>query len=256
MSNLLTLRTAEAAHWYDKDGVPHHFRENGKRTTLSDARKNNWYPSVTSIIHDTKRNVTLEDWRARGLVEQALTMPREPNESDEVWWDRVKAADAEERAKAPDLGSDVHLQLSDYISGREKYPRVPGVDLVPVIAWINEHVEGGVTEKSFCYQHLGYAGCIDFTGEVDGKLSIIDFKTQAVKNGKPTIYSEWGWQLVAYAAGQMEVDLYSVVIDTTEAGVFTDKNVKLWTPEEKEWAWKGFLGLRDAWYADRKYRPA
>jgi hypothetical protein len=259
MSSLIILRDADRVHWYAKDGTPRH------DATLREARKENLYPSVTSILA-IKERPQLAMWKTRQLVEQALTVSRLPDESDESWWERVLCADAEERAKAPDLGTDVHAQLADYIRSVEKNPRVPGVDLGPVIGWTNEHVAlggfGNIVEASFSSGCYGYGGCIDYDGAVDGGPALIDWKTQSVKlnnKGKPApvFYDEWAWQLSAYLHNFLGVNwqdsrtLYSVIIDTAAPGCY----VKQWSKEDAERGWKGFQGLFEAWKADRKYNP-
>jgi hypothetical protein len=243
-SNLITIRSSDSAHWYTKDGAPRH------DATLREARKEGLYGSVTNII-GIKAKPQLTNWLIAQALGQALTLPRIAGESDDAFISRVMASDAEERAKAPDLGSAVHAYLASWMGFGETLPAP--MDLYYVCEWLDKHTVPKDVEYRFCYPTLGYAGCIDFRGKVDGREALIDYKTQGVKNGKPTYYPEFCWQLIAYAAGQMEIDLYSVVIDTANPGMFHEP--KLWKADDKEWAWKGFLGLRNAWFADKKYMP-
>lgn len=242
MGNLITIRASSDAHWYAADGTPRH------DATLREARKEHLYPSVTSILA-IKAKPALENWKVAQLLGQALTMTRDPAESDDQFIERVKQADAEERAKAPDLGTEVHRQLADYISGSEAHPRVDGVDLGPVLAWIAEHLtKGQDVERRFSSPH-GFGGCIDYDGFVDGAPSMVDWKTQGVKS-KPAFYDEWCWQLSAYdSSPNAGHNLYSVIIDTIQPGCYVQK----WTPEDAKRGWKGFLGCKAVWEADRKY---
>lgn len=247
-SPLILLRNSDSAHWYQSDGTPRH------DATLREARKEHLYPSVTSILA-IKDKPQLTNWKVAQMLAQALTMTRDPGESDEQFIERVKQADAEERAKAPDLGTEVHRQLADYISGAEAHPRVDGVDLGPVLAWIDEHVtKGQDVERRFASLH-GFGGCIDYDGFVDSTPAMVDWKTQGVKldrngNPAPVFYDEWCWQLSAYDGNPYaEHNLYSVIIDTVQPGCY----VKQWTPEDAKRGWKGFLGCKAVWEADRKY---
>jgi hypothetical protein len=249
MSNLITIRNTESVHWYTVDGQPRHDAD------LRTARKERLYPSVTSIL-SIKRNFNLDNWKVAQLLGQALTMTRDPNESDDQFIEHVKQADIEERAKVPDLGTEVHRQLADYISGVEAHPRVDGMDLEPVITWIDRHVTPPWdTEQRFA-SSLGYGGCIDCACMVDGGPAIIDWKTQGVK-AKPEWWPEWVWQLSAYQHGidahqlLTACSLYSVIIDTKAPGCYP----KLWTPGDAERGWKGFCGCMEVWKADRKYDP-
>jgi hypothetical protein len=248
MGNLVTIRSSESVHWYQADGTPRH------DATLREARKEHLYPSVTSVL-DLKRKPGLDNWKLSQLLSQALTMTREPTETDEQYISRIVAADAEERSHAPDLGTEVHQQLADYIMGREEFPRLPDVDLGPVLDWIDKHARkipfGGKTEVRFSCGD-GFAGCVDYIGAVDGESALIDWKTQGVKD-KPAFYPEWCWQLSAYAAGiqASESALYSVIIDTNQPGCYA----KRWTEAEQRRGWSGFLGLLAAWCADRNYWP-
>lgn len=253
MGNLITIRAADSAHWYAKDGTPRH------EATLREARKEGLYPSVTSVL-DLKRKPGLDNWKLSQLLAQALTMTREAGEGDESFIARIVASDAEERAKAPDLGTDVHTQLADYITGAEAHPRSPDVDMGLVVAWIDEHVTRGAnTERRFVDIVNGFAGCIDYFGHVDGCPAIIDWKTQGVKLNKrtgrpdPQFYDEWCWQLAAYREGGPygAAALWSVIIDTARPGVYA----KRWTEAEAARGWSGFLGLLAAWCADRNYYP-
>lgn len=253
--NLITIRSADSAHWYDKDGNPRH------DATLREARKEFLLPSVTSIL-SIKEKPALVNWKVAQILSQALTMHREPDESDDAFIERVKAADEEERAKAPDKGSEVHRQIADYVRGLTEDPRCEGVDLGPVKSWIDLHTFSGKTEVRFA-SPLGFGGCIDYEGTADGNPALIDWKTQSVKldkkgNPSPAFYDEWCWQLAAYQHApriyltDTTPELWSVIIDTARPGCYA----KQWTPEDAERGWQGFQGCMAVWQADRKYNPA
>jgi hypothetical protein len=248
--NLVEYHQPESAHWSDAEGNPRYDAD------LRTARKDHLFPSVTGILA-IKDKPQLTNWKIGQVVSQALTMTREKGESDNDFLARVFEQDKAERAKAPDKGTEVHQWLADYLKTGHVMPNPVGVDLQPIVAWIDQHVEKSQrdVEYHFTYPHLGYSGCIDVQCIVDGHPATIDFKTQAVKAkyDKPGFWSEWCAQLVAYAAGDMDIDLYSIVIDTQTPGRWHEPH--LWNAEDKKWSWMLFLALRDAWIADRRYDP-
>lgn len=236
----------EAAHWYGANGEPRH------DATLREARKERLFPSVTSVL-GIKEKPQLTQWKIAQMVAQALTMTRLPGENDYLFIKRVQEADEAERAKAPDLGKAVHLALASYFSG-SVYEAPEKVDMGPVLDWITAHakITGARVEERFV-SPLGFGGCIDYVGLVDGRPALIDWKTQSVKKA-PAFYDEWAWQLAAYGLGTdpyMGCDLWSVVIDTAHQGCYAQK----WSPSDVARAWAGFKGLLEAWFADRKFDP-
>lgn len=252
MSNLVDYRQPESSHWYGPDGEPRHDAD------LRVARKEKLYPSVTSILA-IKEKPQLSAWKVEQALSQALTMQRFPQESDWAFIKRVLEQDKEERAKAPDLGTAVHKAIAEYITAGG-FPVVGEVDMAPTYRWIDEHVDKPTAQCEVRFaSYLGYGGCIDFVGLVDGKKAIIDWKTQSVKK-TPAFYDEWVWQLAAYYGRDSTAlgpNFYngsqwiSVVIDTRGSGCYPMS----WTPEDAKRGWNGFLGLLEAWIADRKYNP-
>lgn len=245
MSNLIEYRQPEASHWYDSDGSPRHDAD------LRVARKERLFPSVTSVL-SIKEKPQLTNWKIGQMVAQALTMMRNPGESDYVFIKRVEEADKAERAKAPDLGTAIHAEIARYITTHE-INAPESVNMQPVVEWVNGHLL--VPEKCeyrFCNDILGFGGCIDYMGVVDGRPAIVDWKSQAVKKA-PAFYDEWAWQLAAYRSGAIlgVPDCYSVIIDTAHPGCYAKK----WKEDELRIAFRGFCGLLEAWFADRHFDP-
>jgi len=245
MSNLVEYRQPESAHWYTGSGEPRH------DATLREARKEQLYPSVTSVLA-IKEKPQLTNWKIGQMVAQALTMTRNPGENDFMFLKRVEEADWAERAKAPDLGTAVHSELAFYIMNRKRNVEV-GIDIHDTCDWIAKHIlfVGGVEQRFV--SPWGFGGCIDYIGAVDERPAMVDWKTQAVKK-EPAFYDEWCWQLAAYAHASKEYrhhDLYSVIIDTAHPGCYAQK----WGEEDVRRGWQGFQGLLEAWFADRKYDP-
>ena len=74
--------TAESGHWYAQDGEPMYtiVGANGveRNTTLRDARKEGFVPSVTTIIGIAAKP-SLENWKIDQALNSALTLKQFPN---------------------------------------------------------------------------------------------------------------------------------------------------------------------------------
>lgn len=200
---MILVKPDQSAHWYTKDGKPMYTvsKKDGtpRNTTLADARKMDLVPSVTSILGVIAKPA-LDAWKQEQAILSALTLPRNPDESDQDFARRVVADSKEQIGVAADLGSQVHAYVEELLAGGNP-EAVKGVEASceAVKRWIAEHVElGGMIEAPFAIS--GYGGRIDFVGQVDGELTVIDWKSQSVKPGKePNYYETWELQLCAYA---------------------------------------------------------
>lgn len=219
-------------------------KANGKgmrKATIADAKAMNPrpYPSVTSILK-TLAKPALESWKMRKVAEAALTLPRLPNETDEEFIARIAEDAFEEAGEAADLGTDIHDSIAKWIdyhfmgSGRTYSAHAYTGDC---IRWLTENVTKVYSsERTVANPGAGYAGRMDLHCEVNGKQSIIDFKSQRVKRNakgepKPVFYRDsWPQQLASYAFASMATDarLISIIIDTSDPGPCF---VKDWTEE-------------------------
>ena len=84
---------SEAGHWYDHDGKPMYtiIGANGKErnTTLRDAKKEGFVPSVTTIIGMIAKP-SLENWKINQALNSALTLERNEDESFDSFVYRCK----------------------------------------------------------------------------------------------------------------------------------------------------------------------
>ena len=99
MSNHKTEHLSEAGHWYDYKGDAQYtiIGKNGKErpTTLRDARKLFYVPSVTGII-GVAAKPGLENWKIDQGISAALTLERLANENDYEFLARVKSDSKDE----------------------------------------------------------------------------------------------------------------------------------------------------------------
>jgi hypothetical protein len=238
-----------AAHWYGADGTPQHDAD------LRTARKNNLYPSVTTIDKDVFRNQGLEKYKMNQLVMAACAHQRQPHETDEGYANRIYQVSLEHSKSAAEFGSALHDAI-------EHYPQMPlDANLVPWLdkfgIWYSANVNHPLHQEKVLLDHdLAVAGRCDFIGigkgKFEGQTIIPDWKTQDVKKDdkgrkKPNFYPSWARQLSFYAvsfakeAGTFPMGIptcISVVIDSNEP---EEPFVKVWEKEEIQDAYTTFV---------------
>ena len=190
----------ESGRWYRDDG--------GKATlveaTLSEAKKNGYYPSVTSLLNTLAESYGLRTWREKQMVVAGATAPRLDGETDDQFSDRVRAEAYHEGDDAAERGKAVHLAIHKYLSNEDNSPADLPADLR---GWMDINLYRGTceTELSVLSRRFGFAGTADYSGRY-GKsgIAVVDFKTQRVRargNRKsPEWYDRWLLQLVAYGS--------------------------------------------------------
>src|SRR6185369_16796171 len=98
---------SEAGHWYEPDGTPAYqtVAKNGtlRPTTLRDAKKHGYVPSVSGIIKCASAEA-LQKWIRKRDIRFARELPCGADEDLEAWVDRVLNASEEDGAKVRDRG--------------------------------------------------------------------------------------------------------------------------------------------------------
>ena len=245
-----------AGHWYGKDGTPCYtiIGANGKErnTTLRDARKHGYMPSVTSILK-VAAAPGLEKWKRDNLLLAALTLPKVDGETLEQFAERIEKDANDQATKARDLGTEIHGSLERAYLG-QSYPLVHTPNVSATINVITDvfGVQNWSAEKSFAAA-LGYGGKID----LHANNIVIDFKTSAFDDAdKKEGYDEYIMQLVAYARGlgfkEGEYRCANVLVSTSNPGLV---KVVEYTPKQMETAWEKFLCLLRFWQLDKGYHP-
>ena len=260
----MKLVTAESsAHWYAADGTPQHWRDNKskpgekRRTTKRDARKENLYPSVTTVL-DVIRKPQLEAWKVEQGILAALTLPREDGEPLDVFARRVAYDAKETSSKAAEFGTRVHKAIEDWVSTNFE---APDNDIVPILGkymdWHDKNI-GAVecVEKRFCNTKDGYAGCIDMIAEYQDRWCVIDFKTQGAKIGKPMVaWDGYGEQLEAYRRGLCRDDdmgIINVMLSTNPDDVRIEV---IDHTENRDRLWETFQAACTIWRNLNKFDP-
>jgi hypothetical protein len=194
---------SETGHWYDPiTGDPRYTYTNKKgeikNTTLREARKYGWVPSVSGIIQCAAKPA-LTSWMIDQGILCALTLTRTDTETDTEYLARVKEDSKQRAIKAAQRGTQIHAWVEEGFNGHVTKEAQPYFDAA--VRALSEH---GIeafnyddpfqTEKSFA--------CIRYGGKVDLHCQqyVIDVKTK----DKAITFDTWPdqhMQLAAYRAG-------------------------------------------------------
>jgi hypothetical protein len=195
----------------------------------------------------------LDRWKQQQVLMASLTLPRNPDESDEVYCARIMEDAFAQVEQAADLGTAIHAALENHFQG---LPYSPDMEqyIAPVKEWVKKH---NVTflkhELRLVNTEVGYAGTTDALIEADGVLHVLDYKSRKTKpNYKIAPYGKEPMQIAAYAnivGAPKGVNLY---ISTTEPGRIGEA----WYDEEtitKEF--DAFQLVVKLWQHINKYKP-
>lgn len=193
---------SERQHFYYPDGrpayeVPCKSKEGNRPTNIKDAKELGLVPSVTLILNQLSKP-GLEAWKARQLLEAALTLPRLADESLDDYATRVIEDSKAQSAKARDRGTDLHAAIEDYIRGQTSLLYQKHCEKVELV--LNQYgipLRSGNPERSFASE-LYYGGKIDYS--YDSGI-IVDFKTKDRLDKKTKPYDEHLMQCAAYGYG-------------------------------------------------------
>jgi hypothetical protein len=194
---------SEAGHWYDPVArlqVETIIGSKGEpvRPDLRHARKHGWYPGVTTILREASAP-QLERWKIKQAVLAALTLPRQPDEADEVFLARVFRDGEEQANKAADEGTRIHAALQRfYETGTvdEYYAGKVRAAHAALEQCCGSHQQWHTEQIAFA--PLGYATKVDLhcqTWVVDWKTK--DFGPADLNNGALDVYDSHWKQLAA-----------------------------------------------------------
>lgn len=151
---------------------------------------------VTSILGQTKKNLSLKAWQ-----------------------NRVGEAQAEQiKQDAADFGSTVHRYIENYLlHGIPLPPDIEGnrVIVKTINLVLSQISEVNLIEYSVYHKELNYCGTLDCLGVINGKLCLIDWKTS--KTVKPAKYlGDYKLQAAAYYHALQS----SLGVEPSEARIF------------------------------------
>ena len=246
----LASYASEAGHWYARDGSTAYriVGTNGKEraTTIRDARKHGWVPSVTTVIKAAAKP-GLERWKAEQLLMAALTLPRLPAEDEKSWIDRVWEDSIQQAVKAAKRGTEIHGAIEAHFTGSQ-YPEhfKPFVDSA-IKALQPLGSQEYFPEKSFA-SSLGYGGKVD----LHAHAYVLDFKTKDGDLAGVKCYDEHFMQLAAYAhgLGRSKARCGIVFVSRDLPGISI---LRMHSEEETAHGWEMFRALLVYWQQANKY---
>lgn len=249
---------AETGHWYDQSGRPCYQQRTAKGalrgTDLRDARKQFLVPSVTTVL-SVLAKPALETWKVKQGILAALTLPRDPAESDDAYLARVLEDSKQQAKAAAEEGTRIHDACECAIKGLpypDKYQwHVKGAlqrldDLFP-------GVNDWVAEASFAHES-GYGGKVDLHSPSTGITC--DYKSTDERSGSTKRF-HWDqhYQLGAYQDGLKlpRSECANIFVSRTEPGtVFSHK----WTADDIEAGARIFHCALGLWKCLKAYDPS
>ena len=207
---------SESGHWYDHDGSPQYtiVGANGKRrnTTLRDARKEKFVPSVTAIL-DMAAKPALENWKINTALVTMLNLSQEEDESNDDFISRCRRDSRDIASTAADRGTEIHAMIENGFAGGEDNKIYKDIKTFLDVTYPDQT---WIAEDSFC-SDLGYGGKIDLYSKSG---IFVDFKTKDNLEGKKAsslAFDNYGMQLSAYAQGCGFTD------DAERVSIFVDR---------------------------------
>lgn len=168
------------------------FADIGKQT----ARENGLYKSISALTHMLE-NPALSEYALNQLAMACLTMSRNEGESDADLIKRAKEESRIERDEAAKLGTEIHNKIekvlkAEYLTICEDSFGCKALGLI-INTFPNAEVLA-VEENYICHSHR--FGCkIDLLFKHNGKICLLDWKTNKFKNNKYQPYESNAWQL-------------------------------------------------------------
>jgi len=248
-------------HWYDKEGNPQHWvtsKDGTKRgSTLRDARKHGWVPSVTSVM-DILGKPGLDKWKINKAIESSMQLSRKDGEHNGTYAKRILHHSKKESEKASERGSRIHHVLETHFKtgdmpANEDDKRIIGAafSILDINCGLNDDSKSEWKAEHTFASKEGYGGMVDLCSD----QWVVDFKTKEFDyDYKNLAYDSMGYQLIAYAQG-LGIEsprIANIFISATHPGhaVFHE-----WPTEEHERFTNIFNSTLSVWKNIKKYYP-
>ena len=194
----VTFENYGPGEWMTKKGEP---AKTSRRRYLLDGEE---LDSVSSIVGTLEKPALYhwhEDWGARGAV-QAERMGELAGVPEEDYVKRIKSLGLGATAKkeeGADRGTVIHEGMQSLANGVVPNPAdVPGIARPwlqgAMAVWLALRPKMICAEEIVCHAELGYAGRPDLIADVDGAVTLLDYKT-----GKGRVFREAHFQTRLYA---------------------------------------------------------
>ena len=244
----------EGGHYYARDGAPRYTVPNKSKpgdmraTTLRDARKEGWLPSVTGIMNLAAKP-QLERWKQEQILLAALTLPQIAGETVEEFAYRIREDSSEQARVARETGTAIHGSLECSFQGRP-YNAEHKPIVAAVIGALTDRfgAQNWQAERSFGHS-VGYGGKVDlWSPEV-----VVDYKVKE-RLSKKMAYDEHAMQLSAYRHG---LCLPNARIANLFVSWDGEVSIHEWDNEdENDRYWGMFRDLLSYWKKAKRYNPS
>lgn len=160
------------------------------------ARENGLYKSISALTHMLE-TPALQEYALNQLAMACLTMHRQDGETDADLIKRAKEESRIERDEAAALGTEIHNKIEKLLTCKslDFDTRSPeGKALSMLMTLFPDAQILAVEENIICHTHR--FGCkVDLLFEHDGKICLLDWKTNKFRNNKYQPYESNAWQL-------------------------------------------------------------
>jgi hypothetical protein len=249
---------SEGGHWYDKDGTPKYtiIGANGKvrNTTLRDAKKRGWLPSVSGVM-DCLDRAQLNQWINKQYVYLCHATPCLPNEDKEKYLARIVTLYREEGVarRAKDTGTLIHGYIEKSLKKEYDWDQAYAQHVNTATACLSQWCNGLAdlrAEKSFAHP-LGYGGKCD----AHKWGFVADFKSKDFDEGwKPVTYPNHWMQLRAYADGLEMPDARCAIIYVSTKVPGLVRLVEI-DRDDLDHGWELFQAALKVWQIKNRYIP-
>lgn len=242
------------SHWYKTDGSTAYTVKSAKGTdrptTLADARKHDYWPSVTNLFQ-LIASPALDNYRQNQLLNAVWNNILDVGRCSKADFSKKVIEESREHSKkAAERGSKIHDAIENALLGKELEDDMKDI-CVPVLEFLKHEFPKATwePERSFC-SRLGFGGKVDLS---DRYGIILDFKTKDTDDVKKmTSYDNHCMQTAAYAVGldMPGADRYNLFISTQVPGL-----LKLEKHDNFAKDWGMFEALLKFWQLSTGHKP-
>ena len=265
MSNI--VHVPENTRFYHRDGRPCFEvpSADGKKMVTPDirhAKKLGLLESVTSIL-SLLNEPYLDQWKIEQRLLLSLANPKDPQETPEVYVERICRMGADVVGLKADRGKELHTAIEKGILGIEE-PKDPAAEVA--LKAIRERIAAHCSlngameirpEGTFANASLGFAGRYDIRLSNEKTRVYLDVKTTDISKFKKP-YPKWGLQGGAYLMGDdapVGSKFEQVVVDRDTG----ETRFAQWGTEDTiltiAECQRAFCGLLEARFALNRYDP-
>ncbi len=221
-------------------------------STLRDARKHGWYPSVTEILNIVSKPMLTKYFIKQHLEaawDWGVNHPEAAPTYDD-WCREVKTRASQHANEARDKGSAIHNSLERWYEGKHVVDHMNYVEAVDKVLFSEYGISPDNMDSERTFAYGGYGGAVDLSSPdfiVDYK-----FKSGGWTDPKKLAYDNHIGQLAAYrnGLGYENAKLLNVFISPDH-----DVYVKEWSDDEVDFGTRYFNACLVLWQTIRRYAP-